>query len=75
MRLTWYPGVVVVPILVEFFWVEVRGEVSPIGSWAREVEGVAMVRVVGRVDVVDGGSPTVGRPRGGRDHPKRTVET
>ena len=75
MACTWYPGVVVVPVLVEFLWVEVRGEVSPIGSWAREVEGVTMVWVVGRVDVVNGGSPAVGRPRGWRDHPKRTVET
>ena len=63
--LTWYPGIVVMPVLIEFLRVEMRGEVSPIGGGSGDmVEGRgAVVRMVeGRVDVIDRRSSAVRRP-------------
>ena len=59
------------PVLIEFLGVEMRGEVSPIGSGAgymMEGRGVVIRTVVWRVDVIDGRSTAVRRPRGRRDH-------
>ena len=75
---TWYPGVIVVPVLVEFLWVEMRGEVSPIGRGAGDVvegRGVMVRVVVGSGEVIDRGGSAVRGTGGRRDHTERPVET
>ena len=78
---TWYPGIIVVPVLVQLLRVEMRREVRAIGGGAGEVVGgggvvgVVPVRVW---QVVGGGrgAAVAGRHRGGgRDDAQGPVET
>ena len=77
MACTWYPGVVVVPVLVQLLRVEVRGEVRPVGGGG--VVGGGVVRVLGPRQLVDAGRRAAvrrgARLRGGRYDAQRSVET
>ena len=79
MACTWYPGVVVVPVLVQLLRVEVRWEVCPVGGGGGGVVGGGVVRVLGPRQLVDAGRRAAvrrgARLRGGRDDAQRSVET